>query len=474
MKPYKLVYIINLLIVSLFLPACKQNSEWKLSEQDQHFDEENDYFDNNRHLSRRPFVITVRGNHDLVISRKTEIFSAMDSFSRPKSFDVDCDGDGIFENRLITENVTCKASIGTRHYIAVRGDITTLNITSKDRGHTLMNRDDDEIISLDQWGDIAWSDLDIFSYSFHDASIIYRPNDIPDLSHTTSLDDWSRPYKCFQSSVENWDVSHITSMNYTFRYAKPYQKFHFYNDEDRQTIYPWIMFAERMSAQPHKIPITKENATCKPFNAPIGNWDVSNVTSMTGMFMNAPQFNQPIGNWNVSYVTSMAAMFEGAKNFNQPIENWNVSNVEDTYLMFAGATSFNQPIGNWNVSRVNNMAGMFEEATNFNQPLDNWNVSSVISMEDMFKYATNFNQPIGNWDVSRVNKMKSMFEGATNFNQPIGNWNVQKLRDASYMFKSATHFNQPLDNWNLQSISNKSGIFYKADAFKQEIPRSLK
>ena len=61
------------------------------------------------------------------------------------------------------------------------------------------------------------------------------------------------------------------------------------------------------------------------FNQPIGNWDVSNVTDMSGMF--PCSFNQPIGNWDVSNVTDMSGMFSSCRNFNQPIGNWDVSNV---------------------------------------------------------------------------------------------------------------------------------------------------
>ncbi len=45
------------------------------------------------------------------------------------------------------------------------------------------------------------------------------------------------------------------------------------------------------------------------FNQPIGNWDVSNVTDMYGMFFELSTFNQPIENWDVSNVTNMFRMF---------------------------------------------------------------------------------------------------------------------------------------------------------------------
>ena len=48
-------------------------------------------------------------------------------------------------------------------------------------------------------------------------------------------------------------------------------------------------------------------------------------------------------------------MFESATAFNQPIGNWDVSNVTDMFGMFAGNSVFNQPIGDWDVSNVTNM-----------------------------------------------------------------------------------------------------------------------
>ena len=72
------------------------------------------------------------------------------------------------------------------------------------------------------------------------------------------------------------------------------------------------------------------------FNQPIGDWDVSNVTTMSSMFqqvsINTPvTFNQPIvtGMYLMSY---MSSMFSGT--LNQPIGNWNTSNVIDMSHMF--------------------------------------------------------------------------------------------------------------------------------------------
>ena len=83
------------------------------------------------------------------------------------------------------------------------------------------------------------------------------------------------------------------------------------------------------------------------FNQNISNWDVSNVTTMYGMFYVSP-FNQPIQYWDVSSVTDMRSMFERAELFNQNISNWNVNNVIDCYYFNYDTPSWALPQPNFN------------------------------------------------------------------------------------------------------------------------------
>ena len=112
-------------------------------------------------------------------------------------------------------------------------------------------------------------------------------------------------------------------------------------------------------------------------------WDVSNVTSMSGMFYEASLFNQDIGDWDVSNVTYIYIMFAFANSFNQDIGEWDVSHATDMYGMFVGAGSFNQDIGEWDVSHVTDMRGMFYGASAYNQSLGNWELNSAVRLNDM-------------------------------------------------------------------------------------------
>ena len=85
------------------------------------------------------------------------------------------------------------------------------------------------------------------------------------------------------------------------------------------------------------------------------------------MFYITP-FNQPIGDWDISSVTKMNGIFRANTSFNQPLGNWDVSSVE-TWLDYAfkGTSAFNHDLSDWNVSSATNMSNMF----NIYYPLSN-------------------------------------------------------------------------------------------------------
>ena len=106
------------------------------------------------------------------------------------------------------------------------------------------------------------------------------------------------------------------------------------------------------------------------------------LTSLRETFRSST-FNQPIGDWDVSSVTNMAGMFAFNRDFNQPIGDWDVSQVASMSNMFNNAISFNQDIGSWNVSNVTSMKGLFTfNGGAFDQDLSNWDFESVVDFRD--------------------------------------------------------------------------------------------
>jgi len=204
----------------------------------------------------------------------------------------------------------------------------------------------------------------------------------------------------------------------------------------------------------------------------ISNWDVSNVTDMNRLFMDAHTFNQPLNNWDVSKVKNMYGMFLYTSSFNQPLNDWDVSNVTDMNSMFSDASSFNQPLNDWDVSNVTDMNWMFYNASSFNQPLNDWDVSSVTDMEDMFLNAKFFNQPLNNWDVSNVRNKESIFSSSESLNQPTGDWDVSNVTSMDYTFinklntaKKTIQFDK-IDNINSEYFS--LSIYLSSDCFEVE------
>ncbi|MBC2846053.1 BspA family leucine-rich repeat surface protein [Winogradskyella flava] len=187
--------------------------------------------------------------------------------------------------------------------------------------------------------------------------------------------------------------------------------------------------------------------------------NLSNVTTMSGMFTNATSFNQPINHWDVSNVGSMFETFRGATSFNQPLDNWDVSNVTSMHSMFFDASSFNQPIDTWDTSNVVSMGNMFRNAIAFNQPLDTWDTSNVSSVFRMFQNTSSFNLPLNTWDMSSITNMNSMFQYATMFNQPLDNWDVGNVTNMTNMFNntnlSIQNYDATLQGWAaLPSLQN--------------------
>ena len=85
-----------------------------------------------------------------------------------------------------------------------------------------------------------------------------------------------------------------------------------------------------------------------------------------------PDLRENINDWDVSEVTDMSGLFRNMSSFNEGLNRWVVDQVKDMSFMFANCTAFNKPLDEWIVQSVVNMNHMFLNCTALNQDFSNW------------------------------------------------------------------------------------------------------
>ncbi|MFV0483296.1 MAG: BspA family leucine-rich repeat surface protein [Bacteroidales bacterium] len=159
------------------------------------------------------------------------------------------------------------------------------------------------LLTVEQWGTIKWASTQNMFTACKNLEI--KATDIPDLSGVSNMDDMFAYCENLvgNTSMNNWDVSTITSMKGLF----------------------------------------KEAAL---FNQVLDNWDVSGVENMSEMFKLAVAFDQDIGDWNISKLTDATEMFEGVtlslNNYDSLLIGWNrqlEAGSGNSRVVFSGGNS---------------------------------------------------------------------------------------------------------------------------------------
>ena len=173
--------------------------------------------------------------------------------------------------------------------------------------------DKDKILTIEQWGDIQWTNM---NRAFKGCSNLTIPaTDAPNLSAVYDMYDMFFGATSMNADIGHWDVSNVRVMRGVFLLASS-------------------------------------------FNQDISSWDVSNVNFMEYMFDKATSFNQDISGWDVSKVTSMKGMFQLSSAFDQDLGAWNIEKVENMSLMFneSGMSGYryDQTLQGWSEKAVQN------------------------------------------------------------------------------------------------------------------------
>ena len=313
------------------------------------------------------------------------------------------------------------------------------------------------------------------------------------------------------SSLNNWDVSNVTSFSNMFRQVFNLStKFNNGFEPGVENQLTW-----NINTSTSSVSMASMFQNCTSFNSNLGTgstpWNVSKVTDFTSMFYLCSEFNNgnnsaAINDWDVSSATTMVGMFRESK-FNQNISSWDVNKVTSFATMFYGLTLFNNGFGPavanklpWNINTSTSsvsMFGMFYGCLSFNSNLGTastpWNVSKVTSFNSMFALCPVFNNgddsaAIDDWDLNTELgvsiDMQFMFNhilpgnvAASVFNRPIGSWNMSNVVNISGILRGAIAFNQPLSTWErttpdlstLENVISTREAFYVARVFNQPI-----
>ncbi|WP_037299797.1 BspA family leucine-rich repeat surface protein [Runella limosa] len=369
---------------------------------------------NDSNESPYTFAIEGYGGRPFISTWKTDNpgTSSSTSITLPAygTYDVDWNNDGIYDQFNLTDAQTHNFGTAGTYTFAIRGNLGGIMFAN--------GGDRRKILSVDQWGDMAWGGLRRAFQGCTNFNI--TATDAPNLSNATDMSEAFQGATSLNANINHWDVSTITTLFATFSGATN-------------------------------------------FNQPLASWNVSNVTNFIEMFSYAPNFNQPLNGWVLSTASNksitMSKMFYEADAFNQDLNSWNVRRVTNMSFMFCLSNAFNGNISDWDVSNVTAMDNMFYSTNPFNQDLSRWVVSAVTNMYGMFAN-TPFNQDISGWDVSNVTSLGSMFLNATAFNQNLGRWNITKATDMANIFYrsgiSMANYDAMLIAWNTAGYTNKN------------------
>ncbi len=339
---------------------------------------------------------------------------------------------------------------------------------------------------------------------------------------------------------------------YTISIKGDFPRIHFANSGDKSKVIAieqwgnisWMSMADAFYGCSNMV----VNATDAP--------DLSQVTSLANMFKECTQVDFSLGNWNVSTITNMSGMFTGAtlssSNYDTTLNQWSPQNLQSNVTFDAGnstyciayqshnfithptegnnwtiidggqvcdedkfittwqTTAANQSItipttgsgydytinwgdGNVSLSQTGNAVHTYADAGTYTvsiwgtfprirfnadnnatklQRIDRWGNLQWDSMFFAFEGCSNLilnadDSP----DLSLVTLMSGMFKGTTQLTDTkdqIGFWDVSSVLYMQQVFMDSG-FNEDISGWNMSSVELMDSMFQNATNFNQDI-----
>lgn len=281
-------------------------------------------------FAQSPFVTTWRTDSTSVGSSNATSVT-IPTTGTGYNYDIDWNNDGNYDNIGVTGNITHDYGVVGTYTIAIRGSFPRIYFNN--------TGDCKKLLSIDQWGSIAWANM---AFAFANCSnMVLNATDVPNTAAVTDMSFMFRACsKLNQALPAGFNTSNVTSMTAMF-------------------------------------------SRCTIYNQPLPtSFTTANVTSMNAMFFNCAAYNQPFP-VGFTPAADLSSMFQGASSFNQNISTWNTSAVSNMASMFSGATAFNQNIGSFNIAATTIMLNIFLNSgiskANYDAILTAWNSAGYVN-----------------------------------------------------------------------------------------------
>jgi len=207
----------------------------------------------------------------------------------------------------------------------------------------------------------------------------------------------------------------------------------------------------------------------------ISEWDTSNITNMSKMFMNCESLSfLDISKWNVINVTNIKYMFYGLKNLKKlsDLSGWNTSNVTNMSHLFENCESlpFLPDISKWNIINATDISHLFGNCRSLSSlpDISRWSTDSIIDMSHLFENCESLESlpDISKWNVKNVKNMEYMLFCCLRLKTITIPKKIFKVEDISYLYYGCDSLeNEPdLKEWNLNKIKKKEN--FNGNCFK--------